>query len=67
MRPYDPTTDFDYIHINTHGLGCKSYVGRRGGRQVIRSHYCLNNGGSWPLLAHEVMHALGKNQINITL
>ena len=60
LRPYNASTDYDYVHINTWGLGCKSYVGRKGGKQVISAQYCLHNGGSWALLAHEFMHVLGK-------
>ena len=59
LRPFNATTDQDYIHINTRGFGCQSPIGRKGGPQVIRAHDCINNGGSWGRVCHEVMHSIG--------
>ncbi|KAL6112711.1 uncharacterized protein ACO6RY_11158 [Pungitius sinensis] len=52
------TTDRDWLHIESQN-GCWSYVGRRGGKQVVslaRSG-CLYHG----TVQHELLHALGFN------
>ena len=49
----------NWIHINTHSIGCSSRVGMKGGRQDIRAGGCLGEDGSFGKLAHEVMHSLG--------
>ncbi|CAO1441915.1 unnamed protein product [Diamesa hyperborea] len=53
-----PRTDQkDYIEFTT-GVGCSSFVGRRGGKQSVileRKTRCMSRG----TIQHEVMHALG--------
>ena len=53
--------ELDWIHINTRRWGCRSYVGRKRGQQVITAGACLDprTGGSWGKLLHEFMHAIG--------
>jgi hypothetical protein len=31
FKNYDPSTDYDYVHITGEDSGCWSYVGRLGG------------------------------------
>ena len=42
-------------------MGCRSYLGRKGGKQEIRARACLDpaTGGTWGKLLHEIMHTLG--------
>ena len=54
------TDEPNWIHINTHSIGCSSRIGMKGGQQVIRAGGCLGNDGSFGKLAHEIMHSLGK-------
>ena len=46
-------------------MGCRSYLGRKGGKQEIRARACLDpaTGGTWGKLLHEIMHTLGKKII----
>lgn len=51
------TNQKDYIEFTT-GVGCSSFVGRRGGKQSVileRKTRCMSRG----TIQHEVMHALG--------
>ena len=43
-------------------MGCRSHLGRKGGKQEIMARACLDpaTGGTWGKLLHEVMHTLGK-------
>ena len=44
-------------------MGCRSHLGRKGGKQEIMARACLDpaTGGTWGKLLHEIMHTLGKN------
>ncbi|XP_064192892.1 hatching enzyme 1.2-like isoform X8 [Anguilla rostrata] len=52
------TTERDFVHIQSRG-GCYSYVGRRGGGQVVSLNRqgCIYHG----VVQHELLHALGFN------
>ncbi|KAK9503994.1 hypothetical protein O3M35_010442 [Rhynocoris fuscipes] len=55
FRPYKEG-DSDWISIKGDSPGCWSYVGRRGGGQVVNlGRYCVQHG----VAAHELLHALG--------
>ncbi|KAM9426785.1 high choriolytic enzyme 1-like [Pholidichthys leucotaenia] len=56
IRFVDRTTQYDYISFVNRD-GCFSYVGRRGGRQVISLNIpgCIYFG----IIQHEIIHALG--------
>lgn len=50
--------DVDYISILGNGRGCRSYVGRRGGKQEVNlaTGICFKRVG---IAIHELMHVLG--------
>lgn len=55
FRPYEEG-DSDWISIKGDSPGCWSYVGRRGGGQVVNlGRRCVQHG----VAAHELLHALG--------
>lgn len=65
FKPWDGDAQKDYLHFmnSTARPGCWSYIGRRGGEQILslrppdeKSCHCLCNLGR---ILHELMHALG--------
>ena len=56
------TTEADYISIHR-GVGCTSWVGKQGGKQLLSlargsgTYSCASNVG---VPMHEFMHAIGK-------
>lgn len=65
FKEWDGDPQLDYLHFmnSTERPGCWSYIGRRGGEQILslrppdeKSCHCLCNLGR---ILHEVMHALG--------
>ena len=56
FRPYNKG-DADYITIQGKEAGCWSFVGRRGGGQVVnfQNPGCVHHG----IVIHELLHALG--------
>jgi hypothetical protein len=56
FRPYEEG-DEDFITIQGKQSGCWSYVGRRGGGQVVnlQNPGCVHHG----IIIHELLHALG--------
>lgn len=55
FRPYKKGDD-DYVYIRGDAPGCWSYVGRRGGGQVVNlMGRCVQHG----VAIHELLHALG--------
>jgi len=57
FRQYNPWTDRDFIYITGQNDGCRSFVGRIGGRQQLNleRNDCLLHGN----ILHQLMHALG--------
>ncbi|KAF2884811.1 hypothetical protein ILUMI_21344 [Ignelater luminosus] len=53
--------DVDYVYITGAPTGCHSYVGRRGGRQVLNLQLNTPGVGCFRLgtIVHEFLHALG--------
>ena len=56
------SNETDYIHIDpiNYPISCRSAVGKKGGKQVVRCGNCKLNGTfHYGVLLHELMHAVG--------
>ena len=56
------SNETDYLHIDpvNYPLSCRSAVGKKGGKQVVRCGNCkVNDSFNYGVLIHELMHAIG--------
>ena len=56
------SNETDYVHIDpiNYPISCRSAVGRKGGKQIVRSGNCKLNGTlHYGVLLHELMHTIG--------
>ena len=52
----------DYLEIDLDSLFCRSAVGRKGGKQIVRAGGCLDDDNKivFGSIVHELMHAAGR-------
>ena len=66
VRFVERTNENDYIFIDWMKMKCKSVVGKKGGRQVVRVGNCKKNDVlHYGLITHELMHVAGAFSNNI--
>ena len=60
FKPKSIESDFVHIDPINYVMSCRSAIGRKGGRQIVRAGNCKINGTfHYGRLIHELMHVIG--------
>ena len=68
FKPKSLESDFVHIDPINYVMSCRSAIGRKGGRQIVRAGNCKINGTfHYGRLIHELMHVIGKMKLLLNI